>query len=65
MEERYSFGNSPSNLTLLEGKRRMLEAFGWTCRVEQTTVTRHEFVINTLVAVPPKKPTRKERGCSL
>lgn len=65
MDERYSFGNSPRDLELLDHKQRTLTAFGWTCTVEQTTLTRHEFVINTLVAVPPKKPTRAERRCSI
>lgn len=65
MEERFSFGNTPRDHEAIADKRRTLEAFGWACTVESTTMTKHEFVINTLVAVPPKKPTRKERGCEL
>lgn len=51
--ERYSF--SPRHLLLLEGTRASLEAAGYTCTTEVTTVTKHEFVLHTLVAVPPKK----------
>lgn len=65
MEERHTFGNTPRDLRLLADHRRELEAFGFTCRVETTTMTKHEFVLNTLVAVAPKKPTRAERGCSI
>lgn len=64
-EERYTFGNAPRDLEALNNIRRSLEAFGFTCTVEQTTMTRHEFVLNTLVAVPAPRPTRKERGCFL
>lgn len=65
MEERFTFGNKSRDLELMAGIRRSLEAFGFTCTVESTTMTRHEFVLHTLVAVPPKKPTRAERGCFL
>jgi hypothetical protein len=65
MEERFTFGNKPRDLELLAGMRRSLEAVGFSCRIESTTITRHEFVLHTLVGVPPKKPTRKERGCIL
>jgi hypothetical protein len=65
MEERFTFGTRERDLALLEATRRSLEAFGFTCTVETTTLTRHEFVLHTLVAVPPTRPTRAERGCTL
>lgn len=61
MEERYTFGNRPEDIAILERVKDSLTGAGFTCTVEQNTVTRHNFVLNTIVAVPPKKPTRKER----
>lgn len=53
MTDRYTF--SPRHLGLLAHTRESLEAGGFTCTVEVTTMTRHEFELHTLVAEPPKK----------
>lgn len=61
MEERYTFGGM--HLELLEETKTHLEAFGHTCRVEETEI--HGTKLHTLVATPPERPNRKERGCYL
>jgi hypothetical protein len=53
LEKRYTF--SPRHLHLLEHVRESLEACGHVCHVEVTFMTRHNFELHTLVAVPPKK----------
>ena len=58
---RFCFGES--GLPLLHELRASLESEGFECTVEITTV-RH-FVLHILVARPPFKPTRAERGCNL
>lgn len=61
--ERHTF--SPRHLALLEHLRESLEACGFTCEVEVTFMMKHMFELHTLVATPPTKPTRAERGCNL
>jgi hypothetical protein len=66
-EERFTF--SPRHLHLLAHVRTSLEAAGFRCTVEKTTMTRHKFELHTLVAVPPKKlhpitEQRRQRGSS-
>lgn len=61
--DRYTF--SPRHLTLLDEVRKGLEAHGFTCTVEVTTMMKQAFVLHTLIATPPKKLTRVERGCNL
>lgn len=63
MEERFTF--AARHHEALERQQRVLEALGYTCHVEETTMTRHEFKLLTLVAVPPARPNRKARGCEL
>jgi len=61
MEERFTFGTM--HLGLLDETRTHLENFGFTCGVEETEV--HGFKLHTLVATPPQRPNREERGCYL
>ena len=60
---RFSFGMH--SLEMLEFTRASLLAAGFTVTEEVCFVTHHKFELHTLVAVPPEKPTRKERGCFL
>src|SRR5208282_1145309 len=64
---RYTF--SPRHLHLLAHTRTSLEAAGYTCTEETSTMTQHHFVLHTLVATPPKRTPVKytpplERTCS-
>lgn len=52
MEERFTFG--ARNLDLLLRHKATLESFGYVCRVETATMTQHNFVLHTLVAVRPE-----------
>jgi hypothetical protein len=59
MEERYTFG--VMHLAQLDETRQHLEAFGHTCRVEESE--HHTTKLYTLVATPPARANREARGC--
>jgi len=62
---RFSFGMLAVHAGSLKHCRESLLSEGFTVHEEVCFCTHHKFELHTLVAVPPEKPTRKERGCFL
>lgn len=63
MTERYTFADSETGLEHAFSLTLSLRAFGFRTRL----VTREYkgFTLHTVVATPPRRATRRERGCSL
>ena len=66
MEDRYTFADSFTGLEQAFHTSLHLRRHGHRTRLvtHSMTVGKMEpFVLRTVVAVPPLRPTRKERGC--
>ena len=65
MEERFSFADSETGLTLALLTTLSLRRHGFKTRLETSVVCTQRFFLHTVVAQPPVRPTRAERGASL
>lgn len=67
MAERFTFGEHPVSVESLHHTMSVLKDIGAKVTVETERVTRHEFVLHTVIAEMPKKVnpivfTRAEEG---
>lgn len=64
MTEHFSFTSRPEGLLAAWEHALSLRAHGWKTRLaERNWRTSNGFNVVTVVATPPKRPTRTERGC--
>jgi len=61
LPEELKFGFGKTGLRILEQTKLTHETLGYACRVEVEKVGEHN--IHWLICLPPKKPSRAERGC--
>ena len=63
MEERHTFADSVTGLTVAFELTESLRRHGFKTRLETTNFK--GFVLHTVVATPAPRPNRKARGCEL
>ena len=61
--ELFTFADSTTGLAHAFELTLALRAYGFATRLETTTFK--GFTLHTIVAEPPARPTRAERGCDL
>lgn len=62
-EDRYIFPATASSVHLIAVNTRALRKAGFKTRLVEDTYKGHELLV--LIATPPMRPTRKERGCNV
>lgn len=67
LKDRFTFADSVTGLEHAFDTTLTMRRHGYRTRLETTTmnVGKLTFVLHTVVATPPPRPTRAERGCNL
>ena len=63
MVEHYTFADSVAGLARAFSTTLSLRRAGFKTRLVTRRIA--GFVVHTVIATPPKRATRKERGCSI
>ncbi len=64
MVEHFTFADSVTGLTLALETALSLRRFGFRTRLA-TRDFGHRFTVHTVVATPPRRPNRADRGCNV